>query len=346
MESAGDEHERGKTKGCEFIAGCAAMLATAGAGIAREARLNREMSRAMYDVIIIGGSYAGLAAALQLVRARRNVLILDAGQRRNRFAGHSHGFLGQDGQPPGVIATKGKAEVLAYPTVTWKDALATGAMRAPCGFVVRAGGDEFYGKAAHSRDRRRRRASLHSRTIGALGQARVLLPLLRRIRVRTGQPGGPRAGPQSAHFAMIVSEWAAPGQTTFFLNGQSDPEAQELAQLRSHGISIEREPVVSVSGDERSIDLNLRDGRTTKRDGLFLVPRARIKGPFAEGLGCELETGPLGSYYKTDASKETTVQGVFACGDVATPMPEVAFAVADGVRAGGAAHQSLVFRPE
>ena len=54
----------------------------------------------MYDVIIIGGSYSGLAAALQLARARRTVLIIDTGERRNRFAGHSHGFLGQDGQPP------------------------------------------------------------------------------------------------------------------------------------------------------------------------------------------------------------------------------------------------------
>jgi len=105
----------------------------------------------MYDVIIIGGSYAGLAAALQLVRARRRVLILDAGQRRNRFAAHSHGFLGQDGQPPGAIAAKGKAEVLAYPTVTWKDALAAEAVRTPDGFVVRAGGDEFRGKRPFSR---------------------------------------------------------------------------------------------------------------------------------------------------------------------------------------------------
>ena len=79
----------------------------------------------MYDVIIIGGSYAGLAAALQLVRARRRVLIVDSGQRRNRFARHSHGFLGQDGQPPEAIAAKGRAEVLAYPTATWREALAT-----------------------------------------------------------------------------------------------------------------------------------------------------------------------------------------------------------------------------
>ena len=125
----------------------------------------------------------------------------------------------------------------------------------------------------------------------------------------------------------------------------SGARASQLAQFASRGITIEREPVTSVGGDERSVEVHLRDGRITKRDGLFLTPRTRLKGPFAEELGCELETGKLGSFYKTDAMKETTVKGVFACGDVATPMPAIAFAVADGVRAGNAAHQSLIFRP-
>ena len=53
-----------------------------------------------HDVVIIGGSYAGMAAALQLLRARKKVLVIDAGERRNRFASHSHGFLGQDGRDP------------------------------------------------------------------------------------------------------------------------------------------------------------------------------------------------------------------------------------------------------
>ena len=308
--------------------------------------LNLERIRVVYDVIIIGGSYAGLAAALQLVRARRKVLILDVGQRRNRFAGHSHGFLGQDGQPPSAIAARGKAEVLAYPTVTWKDVLATEANRVPEGFCVRADSNEFRGK----------RLILATGVVDELppipglserwGKRVLFCPYCDGYEFGLGSLGVLATSPQSAHFAMIVSEWAAPGQTTFFVNGQTDPDAHELEQLKARGITIEREPVVGVSGDERSIDLHLRDGRTTKRDGLFLLPRARIKGPFAEELGCELETGPLGFYYRTEASKETTVKGVFACGDVATPMPGIAFAVADGVRAGGAAHQSLIFRPE
>lgn len=100
----------------------------------------------MVDVIIIGGSYSGLAAALMLGRARRSVLIIDAGQRRNRFVNHAHGFLGQDGQPPEAIAAKGRSEVFAYPTVAWREGLASEARAFPGGFAVRAGAEEHQGK--------------------------------------------------------------------------------------------------------------------------------------------------------------------------------------------------------
>ena len=64
-----------------------------------------------FDVIIIGGSYAGLSAALQLGRARKNILMVDAGERRNRFASHSHGFLGQDGKAPGEIIAEARRQI-------------------------------------------------------------------------------------------------------------------------------------------------------------------------------------------------------------------------------------------
>ena len=74
-----------------------------------------------YDVIAIGGSYAGMAAALQLVRARRSVLVIDAGARRNRFASHSHGFLGQDGNDAAEIAANARRQLEKYPTLSWRE---------------------------------------------------------------------------------------------------------------------------------------------------------------------------------------------------------------------------------
>jgi thioredoxin reductase len=298
----------------------------------------------MYDVIIVGGSYAGLAAALQIARARRRVLVLDAGERRNRFASHAHGFLGQDGQPPGLIAAKGRAEVLAYPTVTWRDAVVTDVRAIDGGFTVRAGGDEHQAK----------RIILATGVVDALpdvpgiaerwGTTVFHCPYCHGYELGRGRLGVLATSALSMHAAALVSEWSAEGATTFFINDAFEPDAAQREELRERGIAVEHTRVVCAEGEAPHVALRLADGRVHMLDGLFLLSRMDIKSSFAEQLGCEIETGPLGTYYKTDAMKETTVPGVFACGDAGVAMGAISFAVADGVRAGVSAHQSLVFR--
>lgn len=101
----------------------------------------------MQDVIVIGGSYAGMAAALQLARARRTVLVTDAGQRRNRFASHSHGFLGQDGVDPAEIHAGAKRQLLAYPTLCWVEVTAAAITGQKDDFrIATEGGDTFAGR--------------------------------------------------------------------------------------------------------------------------------------------------------------------------------------------------------
>src|SRR5579884_2449919 len=82
----------------------------------RTSAARRTMDRLPYDVIVIGGSFAGLSAAMQLARARRRVLVIDAGRPRNRFSHAAHGFLGQDGRAPAAILDEARAQLLAYPT--------------------------------------------------------------------------------------------------------------------------------------------------------------------------------------------------------------------------------------
>lgn len=306
----------------------------------------------MFDVIIIGGSYAGLAAALQLARARCKVLIIDAGQRRNRFAATAHGFLGHDGQPPGAIAAKGRAEVLKYDTVSWRDGTVTEARAIDGGFAVRAGDQEYHA----------RRLILATGVIDELpavpglqerfGQTVFLCPYCHGYELDKGRLGVLATQPLSMHQALLVAEWAAPGEMTLFLDGAFEPDADQLAELAARRIKVEPERVVSAASEAASpdakagIDLHLRDGRMIRLDGLFVASRSNPPGPFAEQLGCALEAGPTGPYYKTDMTKETTVPGVFACGDTASMMPVIALAVADGTIAGASAHRSLVFRRE
>ncbi|HKP57717.1 MAG TPA: NAD(P)/FAD-dependent oxidoreductase [Polyangiales bacterium] len=297
----------------------------------------------MYDVVIIGGSYAGLSAALQLGRARRQVLILDAGQRRNRFASHAHGFLGHDGEPPDSIAAKGRAQVLAYPTVSLEKLTATEVSAVPGGFSVRAGDREF----------RSRKLILATGVVDELpaiegigerwGSSVFHCPYCHGYELNLGRLGVLATSPHSAMHALLVSEWGGAGQTTLYLNGASEPDAQQQALLAARNIRIERTPLIAAEGSAPSIDLRLRDGRVERLDGLFLGPRTRLPGPFAEQLGCELEQGPTGSYIKTDFMKQTSVPGVLACGDIANPMTTVSSAVGDGAMAGASVHRSLVF---
>lgn len=255
----------------------------------------------MFDVIVVGGSYAGVSAALQIARARRRVLVLDAGRRRNRFAAHAHGFLGQDGRPPGEIAARAREELLAYPTVTWVERAATGARPEGDGFVVRAGEDELEGRrlvlAAGVVDELPSLPGLAERW----GKTVAHCPYCHGYEFGQGPLGVLARTPLSMHQALLVPEWSAPGATTLFLDGAFEP------------------------------------------DGLFVMPQTRIACPVPAELGCEVEEGPLGPFLKVDAMKETTVRGVFACGDIAVPAGSVAMAVGDGARAGLAAHRSLIF---
>src|SRR5690606_5743737 len=100
-----------------------------------------------FDVIIIGGSYAGLSAAMALGRSLRNVLIIDSGMPCNRQTPHSHNFITQEGENPSVIAEKAKTQVLKYDTVKFESDLAIRGKKTKNGFTISTQtGKEFIAK--------------------------------------------------------------------------------------------------------------------------------------------------------------------------------------------------------
>ena len=293
----------------------------------------------MLDVIIIGGSYAGLAAALQLSRARRRVLVIDAGVRRNRNASHSHGFIGQDGVDPAAIAAKGRAEVLAYPTAKWLEARAESAARTDRGFAVTASNGERYEAerlvlALGIVDQLPEIAGVTERW----GRSVFHCPYCHGYELDQGKVGVIATSPQSVHQAMMLPDW---GPTTYFTRG-FEPTPEELAGLERRGVTIEQTAVTAIE-DEATVRLD--DGRRLSFAGLFLGPKASIAGRLHSDLGLEMEEGMFGPIIKTDPmTKQTSVPGVFACGDAALVSGTVTFSVADGARAGFGVHRSLIFR--
>jgi thioredoxin reductase len=291
----------------------------------------------IYDAIIVGGSYAGLSAGLQLARARRSVLVIDEGLRRNRFAESSHGFLGHDGRAPGAIAADGRTQLLAYPSVTWLDARAAATRKTATGFEIDAAHDSHVAQrlilATGVGDQLPDVPGLAERW----GKSVFHCPYCHGYELRRGRIGVIASSDLSMHHALMLPDW---GETTLFLNDAFVPDEGQMAQLRKRGVSLEREPIAKIS-DHATVEL--RDGRAIALDGMFTVTRISSKDPLAEQLGCDFDDGPIGPVVKTDAMKETTVPGVFACGDVARMAGNVALAVGDGVMAGVAAHRSLMF---
>lgn len=290
----------------------------------------------MHDVIVIGGSYAGISASLQLARARRRVLVIDAGERRNRRATHAHGFLGQDGVDPAMIAAKGRAEVLAYPTAKWLQARAESVVRTDEGFAVTANGEGYFGKrlilALGVVDQLPEIPGIAERW----GESAFHCPYCHGYELNGERVGVLATGAHSIHHAMMLPDWSP---TTYFPRG-FDPTPEERAGLERRGVTIESAAVTQVS--ERAT-VHLADGRALSFAGLFVLPRNRVAGSFARDLALEMEDGPVGAFIKTDMTKATSVPGVFACGDATMAAGSLAFAVADGARAGLGTHRSLIF---
>ncbi len=293
-----------------------------------------------YDTIIVGGSFAGLSAALYLGRARRSVCVLDTRTPRNRYAGASHGLFGQDGKDPMEMLATMRAQVAAYPTVQFIDAAALEAVRDGEAFTVTLANGETI---------------IASTLLLGFGISDIL-PDLPGLAGRWGKSvihcpychgyefSGKRLGvlhlsPMSVHQALLVPEW---GPTTYFLNGgQIEPEA--AADLTRRGVAIEAAPVEGLVGEGTALSaLRLGDGREYPLDALYIGPPNRFNSDLAERLGCGIEAGPLGPVVTVDEMKATSVAGVYAAGDITRMAHTVTFACADGVMAALAIHRSLI----
>lgn len=291
-----------------------------------------------YDVIIIGGSYAGMAAALQLVRARRQVLIVDAGKRRNRFASHSHGFLGQDGVDPALIFENSREQLLRYPSLQWHQGTAENVHGEKDAFrVYTQSGDCFETRrvlfAVGVKDLLPQIEGLQQRW----GQHVFHCPYCHGYELNQGELAVISTGKMAVHHAQMVAEW---GRVTLFTNNMPEPGKDIRDELHQRGVTIEATPINRLVNDA---DIELADGRILHFAGIFIGPKNQPASDIAQSLGCELEDTPFGTQIRSDSMKETSVAGAFACGDVARVPHSVSLAVGDGAWAGATLHRSLIF---
>ncbi|WGT26655.1 NAD(P)/FAD-dependent oxidoreductase [Pseudomonas marginalis] len=296
----------------------------------------------MNDVIIIGGSFAGLAAALQLGRARRKVTVLDTGLPRNRFAGHSHGLLGHDHKPPLDILAKARRQLARYPTVRLVTARAESISGAIDDFCVLTGDGESL---------RARRLILSYGVVDQMpdvpgyaenwGTSIVPCPYCDGFEVAGQHWGLVWSGPQSMNQVRLFHDWT--DMLTVFANGHDFPPDIQ-ADLARRGISVVNGRITEIDHDENhNATVRLNAGLPVAVDILFAHPRNKPSARLHESLGLATVDTPQGIALKVDERRETSVPGIYAAGDLANPlMASVTLAISHGATAGISAQQSML----
>jgi thioredoxin reductase len=294
----------------------------------------------MHDVIIIGGGFAGLAAATQLGRARRRVLVLDTGAPRNRFAAHSHGFFSRDGAPPLELLDEARNQLKPYKSVELVSARAVAANEADGGFDVEIESGERLGA------RRLVLAYVMTDDLSVLpqgadacwGKSLFFCPYCHGFEFGDRKLGLLLRHGDALELARLYREWSS--DLTLFTNGAPvDPIVRNA--LADFGVPIIDDTVLAFEHQNGEMHSVATAGLTVPIDALFTHPPARFSTDLGVRLGCETKVGALGPYFVTGDWKGTTIEGVTAAGDIARPAPSISYAVADGVAAGIWTHRSL-----
>ncbi|MFC6996011.1 NAD(P)/FAD-dependent oxidoreductase [Rufibacter roseus] len=296
-------------------------------------------NRTEFDVLIIGGSYAGLSAAMALGRSLRNVLILDSGKPCNRQTPHSHNFLTQDGETPAAIAQKAREQVLAYPTVSFQSEKAIKASGQNKAFeVITDTGNSYTGSKLLFATGVADKMPPIKGFAESWGISALHCPYCHGYEVHHQPLGILADGDMAFEFVKLILNWSP--NLTLLTNGKSNLKPEQRQVLQQHGVSLVEKEVhelVHQKGYLQQVEFS--DGSSLPLTALFARLPFTQHCPIPEQLGCELtEAGLL----KIDGFQQTSVLGIYAAGDATSPMRAVSNSVASGTFAGAALNKALI----
>ncbi len=291
-----------------------------------------------FDVIIIGGSYAGLSAAMTMGRSLRKTLVIDSGQPCNRQTPHSHNFLTHDGKTPKEISTLARQQVEQYKTVQIFDDTAITGKKINNGFeIITQSGKNFQSKKLVFATGVKDQLPDIPGVADCWGISLIHCPYCHGYEFRKQKTGLWANGERAFHLSSLISNLTK--DLTLLTNGKADFTNEQFNILKKHNIPIVETEITAIEHDNGHIKNVVFNNRSKiKFDAVYAnIPFVQHTG-IPVSLGCELtEQG----YLKVDNMQKTTVTGVFACGDNTTAMRSVANAVASGNFTGAVLNREL-----
>jgi thioredoxin reductase len=298
--------------------------------------------RVAVDVVVIGAGPAGLSTALNLVRARRTVLLVDANRPRNAATLRSHGFLTRDGVSPLELRKLGRAEVEGYEEATVVQAVVDRVTRDGDGWSVHGSwrGTELDASA---------------RAVVVATGLREEFPDLPMLRAFYGTAvhscvecdGYEKAREPLAFIcetddvvdrALLIASWA--DDLVVYTNGSDALDDAGRSRLQDAGVRVDERPVADLEGDRSGMTgVRLADGHVEPRTGGFVRPRWHADLDWIDAGATRDADGLL----VVDRSGRTSVPGLYAVGDVTPPGPEqLIVAAGHGAVTAAAVHRDLV----
>lgn len=300
--------------------------------------LDREISMKKYDVIIIGGSYAGLSAAMALGRSLKHTLIIDAGKPCNRQTPHSHNFLTQDGNTPKMISSLAKDQVSAYETVHFHDGIAQSGVKKENGYeIVTKSGDIFIGKKLIFATGIKDEIPNITGFAECWGISVIHCPYCHGYEYKGKKTGIFANGDKAFHLASLVSNLT--DELMILTNGNHAFDSEQIEKLNHHKIKIEESKLVEIDHENGILNkITLDTGNNLELEAMYAHVQFSQHSAIPESLDCKLSEN---GYIETDQFQKTTVPDIFACGDNSTMMRSIASAVSSGNLAGAMVNMEL-----
>ncbi|MGD1841555.1 MAG: NAD(P)/FAD-dependent oxidoreductase [Thermonemataceae bacterium] len=289
-----------------------------------------------YDVIIIGGSYSGLAAAMTLGRAIRKTLVIDSGKPCNKQTPYAHNFITQDGVAPHKIAQEAKKQVLAYPTVSFIEDMATDVTGTDGDFTVTTQANQRYEAkkiifATGVRDIMPEIPGFAE----SWGITAIHCPYCHGYEERSKNTGILVNDESALDFAKLILNWT--DKLTIYTNGAAQ---FNVAPVNKVGVEVIEKEIQMIANEKGKIThLQFKDNSVAELEALYHRAKYEQHCKIPEKIGCQLtESG----YIEVNDFQQTNVMGVYAIGDATTAFRAVSVASASGTKAAAILNHELI----